>query len=144
MLVLECTVNIVGYRPNWKKDNTFVYLWTDIWKRQAYKLRKSGRNFRNVTDRLRLLMCIFSPLISEHVTSTRRWIRTSYSATFSVIRREKHNKSYIAVSLKRGAILQCETEGYSKRSHSHNNCSFRGKQKMQIGETGKRNIGWAV
>jgi len=32
------------------------------------------------------------------------------------MRWEKQNKPYIAVSIKRGAILQCKTEGYSRRT----------------------------
>ena len=46
-------------------------------------------------------------------------------------RREKLSKPYIAVSIKRGAILQCETEGYSRRSGSHSNLSFGEKETVR-------------
>jgi hypothetical protein len=42
----------------------------------------------------------------------------------------RQNKCYIAVGIKHGAILQCETEVYSKRSRSHKNWSFWEKETL--------------
>ena len=66
------------------------------------------------------------------------------SAMFSIIRRKKQNKSYIAFSLKQGAILQCETEVYNKRSRSHNNCSFTEQETMPDRGNCERYTGCAV
>jgi hypothetical protein len=48
------------------------------------------------------------------------------------------------VSIKRGAILQCETEGYRKRSCSNSNCSFREKEIMLDRGNCERYTGCAV
>jgi len=55
--VLECTVNGVGYRPNWGKGNICVYFWTDVLKWQAYLLRKTGGNSAIRQINWRLLQC---------------------------------------------------------------------------------------
>jgi hypothetical protein len=49
----------------------------------------------------------------------------------------RQNKCYIAVSIKHGAILQCGTEVYSKRSHSHRIAASEKRKQWQIGEIEK-------
>ena len=133
--ILVYTVCCAGYRQSWRKGNICVHLWTDVLQGQAYTLRKEGGNSAIRQINCRLLQSTFSPLNPADVISARRWVRPKQFSDVFLYTTGKENKSYIAVSLKPGAMLQCETEGYSKRSRSHSNCSFRGKE--TVPERGK-------